>query len=326
MKVAITGGTGFLGINLIQQMAELGWHIIVLHRYSSDLSDLQQFSIEFIEVDFSNKASLIAAIPEGLDAIFHAAGDTNLWSYNNDRQYHTNVTVTEWLVDIAIEKRVRRFIHTSSISAYGFHNETIHEQSERRALTSGVNYLKTKYLGEMAVKRAVHTRGLDAVILNPCAIMGPYDRHNWSQLFIMISDNTLPGIPPGEGSYCHVRSVAQAHINAVLRGRTGANYILAGADCSFEHVIDKIGTLLRTDVRARVVPAWLLQTLGHVHAWRAAITKREPRMTPEKALMVTKRVIASSERAKAELDYNADVSIDAMLQDCYDWLKSEHIV
>ena len=326
MKVAITGGTGFLGLNMIKLMVEKGWQVRALHRPGSNLEDIKTLPVDLVAVDFSDQTALSDAIPSDLDAIFHVAGDTSLWSRNNERQFQTNVTLTQWLVDIAIEKRVRRFIQTSSISAYGFHDKTIDETSESHALTSGVNYLKTKFEGEQVVKAAVLAGTLDAVILNPCGIIGPYDRHNWSQLFFMINEDTLPGIPPGEGSYCHVTSVAEAHINAFFHGRTGENYILAGVDLSFKQLVDKIGSLLSKRIRKRVVPAWVLRLLGKLHLVRAAVTGNEPAMTPEKALMVTKRVVATCDKAKAELAYDADVSIDRMLQDCYDWLKSERLI
>lgn len=326
MKALVTGGTGFLGINLIKQLIELEWQVTVLHRASSNLKDLQSFDIEFLEADLLNKSQLLEVIPEGIDAVFHLAGDTNMWRKNNGRQYKSNVEASRNLAEVALEKNVGRFIHTSSISAYGFHSGTIDESTPSTALISRVNYLKTKFLGEQAVKRLVSEQGLDAVFLNPCAIMGPFDRNNWSQLFTMIKQGTLPGVPPGEGSYCHVREVAAAHIAAYHQGKRGENYILAGTDCSFLQVVEKIGELLGQPTPNKPLPAWVLKALGRISYWGSLITNKEPDMTPEKALMVTERVIASSSKAVKELNYNDDVAIDEMLSDCFNWMKAEKLI
>ncbi len=326
MKALITGGTGFLGINLIKQLRELDWQVVVLHRSTSNLEDLKDLDVEFLEASLSDREQLLVTIPSDLDAIFHLAGDTNMWKKNNARQYDANVLASRNIAEVAAVKKVKRFIHTSSISAYGFHSDVINEQTPSTALTSGVNYLVTKHLGEQAVKKVAEEQNLDTVFLNPCAIIGPFDRNNWSQLFTMIQQGTLPGVPPGEGSYCHVREVAAAHIAAFHKGKSGENYILAGTDCSFLQVITKIGELLNKPTPKKTLPTFAIKMLGQLSYLGSLITNKEPEMTPEKALMVTERVVATSEKAVKELDYNDQVSIDEMLLDCFKWMKSEKLI
>lgn len=326
MKAFITGGTGFLGLNIIEQLLDDNWQVTVMHRPNSNLSDLTKFNVNLVEGSLSNIDSLQQIIPTGLDAIFHIAGDTNLWRSNNQRQFETNVIGTQNLVEVALDKKVKRFIHTSSISAYGFHDTVITEEDSSTAMHSGVNYLKTKFLGEKVVKDAVKLRGLDAVVLNPCAIIGAYDRHNWSQLFTMIKNEKLPGIPSGEGSYCHVKEVAAAHIAAFHKGNSGENYILAGTDCTFLEVVCKIANLLDKPIGDKTIPKLMLQIVGYISYWGSLLTKEEPSMTPEKATMVSKRVIASSLKAVTDLDYVDNISIDTMLEDCYLWMKSEQLI
>lgn len=326
MKAFVTGGTGFLGLNLIHQLIDKDWQVIAMFRAGANITELEKLNITLVETDLLNKSHLMNNVPSELDAIFHIAGDTNMWRLNNARQYQVNVTATQNLIDVALSKQVKRFIHTSSISAYGFHKKIITESSHSNALQSSVNYLKTKYLGEKAVKDAVTNKGLDAVILNPCAIIGPYDKHNWSQLFTMINNGSLPGAPAGEGSYCHVREVAAAHIAAFERGKIGENYILAGTDCSFLDVVRKIGNLLDKPTPNKPIPSVVIKTIGALSYWLSLFTKQEPNMTPEKAQMVTERVKASSDKAVKELGYNNKVSLDEMLNDCYLWMKQENML
>jgi nucleoside-diphosphate-sugar epimerase len=326
MKAFVTGGTGFLGFHVIKQLLANNWQVIAMHRHNSNVADLEKLGVTLVEGTLADINELQKIVPDDLDAIFHIAGDTNMWACNNERQFQVNVIATQNLVEVALQKKVKRFIHTSSISAYGFHTKTITEDDKSTAMQSNINYLKTKYSGEKIVKDAVHFRKLDAVILNPCAIIGSHDKQNWSQLFTMINNGDLPGVPSGEGSYCHVDEVAAAHIAAFEKGKIGENYILAGTDCAFLEVVTKIGKLLGKDTPNKTVPQWLLSMVGYTSYWLSLLTKKEPTMTPEKAIMVSKRVVASSHKSVTELGYVDNISIDVMLEDCYLWMKSEQLI
>lgn len=324
MKAFVTGGTGFLGINLIRQLDDLGWSVTAICRPGSDTSLLADVPVDWRTGLMTIKDDIEVCMDNDIDVVFHIAGDTNLWTKNNETQYELNVTATQNVVGAALKRNVKRFIHTSSISAYGFHSGVINESSESLAMTSNVNYLKTKYLGEQVVKQAALKQNLPAVILNPCAIMGRFDKHNWSQLFTMIHDDALPGVPSGEGSYCHVDEVAKAHIAAVTKGQVGHNYILAGVDHHFLDVVNRISVLLNKPKQNSTIAPWLLKLVGRLSYWGSLVTGKEPNMTPEKALMVTKRVVASSDKAVSELGYNNTVQLDVMLKDTFEWLKSEN--
>ncbi|NOY22777.1 MAG: NAD-dependent epimerase/dehydratase family protein, partial [Acidobacteria bacterium] len=73
MKAFVTGGTGFLGRHLVELLVENGWEITALHRKSSDTRPLQKAEITPVEGDITNIDSLRNAMPERLDAVFHAA-------------------------------------------------------------------------------------------------------------------------------------------------------------------------------------------------------------------------------------------------------------
>ena len=73
----VTGGTGFIGINLIERLVNQGWNVTALHRATSDLTYLKRFPIELAEGTITDKDSLERSIPERTDVVFHVAGDTN---------------------------------------------------------------------------------------------------------------------------------------------------------------------------------------------------------------------------------------------------------
>jgi nucleoside-diphosphate-sugar epimerase len=327
MRAFVTGGTGFLGYHIIVQLLDRGWEVTAMHRPSSDTRRLNALNVQCVEASLEDPASLVAAVAPETDAVFHVAGNTNMWSVNNARQTRDNVDGTLNIVDAALERRVKRLIHTSSISAYGFHRKTITESSPSTALDSGLNYMRTKCLGESIVKRAATGRGMDAVILNPCAIVGSHDPHGWSRFFVMIDNGTLPGIPPGANSFCHAGEVAKAHVNAFEKGRCGENYILSGINASFLELVRAIGRILDKPVPHKTAPAALLMTLGYVEHAISLITRKEPTLTPEKARLVTsRRVLGSSDKAARELGYNPSVPLERMLQECCQWMRQEGLL
>lgn len=327
MNAFVTGGTGFLGYHIIRQLLDRGWHVRAMHRPTSDIRRLEALGVECVPASLEDRDSLVDAISDETDAVFHAAGDTSLWSVNNRRQTRVNVDGVRNVVDAVLERGVRRLVHTSSISAYGFHEHLITESSPSTALDSGVNYMRTKYLGESIVKQAVAQRRLDAVILNPCAVIGSHDLHNWSRLFVMVNEESLPGIPSGGNSFCYVGGVAAAHINAFDRGGCGENYILAGVEARFLELIRTIGCILDKPVPRKTMPDFLLRVLACAQEGVSWITRKEPDLTPEKAKLATqRRLVVASEKAADELGYDASITLEEMLLDCYRWMRAEHLL
>src|SRR5208283_107830 len=124
-----------------------------------------------------------------------------------------------------------------------------------------MQYHRTKFLAEGLVRDAVK-KGLNAVVLNPCNIIGPYDTNNWTRQFIMpIYRGTLPGVPPGKAMWCHVKDIVNAHISAADKGVSGDNYLLGGTEATFLNVVNEIERLLGKPETRRVQPAWLLKLL-----------------------------------------------------------------
>ncbi len=320
----VTGGAGFLGINLIDALLAQGWRVTALHRPTSDLEQLSRRKVTLAPGDIAVASTLASAIPQKPDAVFHVAASLNQWSRRNELQYIINVEGTRNVVGAALEAGAKRFIHTSSISAYGLQPGRITESAEQLGRVSWINYQRTKYLAEEEV-RAGLKRGLDAVILNPCNIIGAYDTTGWARIIRLIDQGKLPGAPPGAASFCDVGEVALAHVAAVDRGRTGENYLLGGVDTSYLEMIGTIGRLLGKDVPARPKPAWLLYLAARIGGFGAVFTGREPRITREMAGLVTRNLFADCAKAEAELGY-ASVPLDRMLAGSIAWLRSEGLI
>lgn len=317
----VTGATGFVGINLVDELLDQGWQVTCLVRAGSNTRYLSKRSAKVVNGSITDLDSLRKAMPDRPDAVFHVAGDTNMWSRNNERQTANNVTGTRNMCTVALEKGVGRFIHTSTISAWGLVDGPITEETPMKGGQSWINYQKSKFLAEQEVRKAIE-RGLDAVIMNPGAIVGAQDSHTWARLFLMVAQDELPGIPPGALSFAHVREVVKAHVAAVDKGRTGANYILGGTDASMRDFVTEICGRLGKPRVPPVVPLPVMSIMAWVYAFKATLTGREPPVTPETAAMAGKTNPCPSLRAQVDLGYQPR-PLAEMVADCADWLISQ---
>lgn len=317
----VTGGTGFVGLNLVQRLVTEGWDVTVLHRASSDLTYLHRFNPKLAVGEITDAASVHAALPKECDTVFHVAANTNLWRRKNAEQIRDNVDGTRNVVEACIAKNVRRLVVTSSISAYGPVSGAITEETKSLAATSWINYQKTKWEAQ-EIARAATTRGLEVVILQPGGIIGPYDIGNWSRLFYLVRDGKLRGVPPGARTFAHVREVVSAHIAAADAGENGGQYILGGTNARMLDLVQEIARLLGKPAPARETPLFLVKAVAAAGDFISTLTGREPSVTPEMADAFGREITVTAAKAKRDLGFQV-VPLKTMVKDCYDWMVAE---
>lgn len=320
----LTGASGFVGSHLVRELHEQGWEEIhVLARATSPMDEIQDYPFKLHIGDVTDRESVITAMPDQVDAVFHVAASTNFWSRKNAEQTRINVNGTRNLIAAAVDAGAGRFIHTSSFVTWGFTDQEINEESERTDSSDWINYVRTKHIAEQLVLESVNAGGLDAVIVNPANVLGPGDRHNWSRAFRMIHLRKLPGGPPGGGNFCDVREIARAHVSAYHKGKRGQKYLLGGEFARIMDVITIAGELLDRPVPARPMPAWLLKAVARLMTGFSMISGKEPEITPEAAVMTSHDIICDSSRAERELGYQS-VPLRDMIRDTIDWMRENN--
>ncbi len=324
MRAFVTGASGFLGLNLVEQLCAKGWSVVGLCKPSSSRIYLDRFPLEVVQGDITDAAALEQVMPENMDAVFHTAAMTSVWSRQNRLQTQVNVAGTRNVARAALARGAKRLIHTSTWNTFGIGKATISEEMRQEGGRSWINYVRTKYLAEVEVRAAVRD-GLFAVILNPGHLLGRYDTRNWARMFKMVHDRTLPGIPRAQSSFCHAAAVAQAHISAVENGRCGENYLLPGVETTFRELLGIISELDERPLPSRSLPPWLLKASAHVKVWGAWVSGREPGFTPEGVALMLNDPRVASNKAMRDLGYVCP-TLRAMVTDAFSWMKREELL
>lgn len=317
----VTGATGFLGRHVIEQLQKADWSITAMHRPNSNIERLSQPGIRRVTADLHDAESVWKAMPDRVDAVLHLAANTSMWPLVHRQQTRDNVEGTHNVLSAALSRNARRFVYVSSIAAYGLRNDVINEDSEQRGARAPINYYRSKARAEEEV-RVIHAQGLPTVIINPSHIIGPYDTHNWSRIFRLIGQEKLPGIPPGAGSFCYAPEVAKTIIAAAERRSAEGNYLLGGSEASFLDVINHAGAILGKKTPRNTVPAWLLKLIGRKNNLFSYLTRTEPELTYESALIVCSHARVASTRAQEELGYKA-VPVSFMISETIKWMRRE---
>lgn len=323
----VTGAGDFVGLNLVEALLAQGWAVIALAQPGTrrDLLDqwaARQPALTVLEGDATSLKVLKQALPSNVDAIFHTVHHVSLWSREARAQTKAHVQSTRYLVQLALERQARRFIHTSSIVAYGFHKGTITEETPSSAKSSRVNYVRSKSHAEREVRKGIRL-GLPAVILNPANMIGRYDQQGWIRLFRLVERRQAPVMAAGGGSFCHAQAVALAQIQAVDRGQIGANYLLGGADTTYANLLNLIGARLqRRILLSRPLPTQLLLGAARLDEALSGLIGRKPLITREAVELLSAQTYCRSTRAERELGYKP-IPLDTMLDDCYRWMQED---
>lgn len=304
MTVVVTGASGHLGANLVRALLARGEQVRVLvHR---DRRAVAGLDVEVVEGDICVPDSL-ARVFSGADLVYHAAVQISLSMGDWPLLERVNVVGTGNVVQACRQAGVRRLIHFSSIHAlrHGAAGDVVDETCPLVDSSRCPPYDRSKAAAEREVRRGI-AAGLDAVLLNPTAMIGPYDYRpsHFGQVLWLLAGGELPALVAGGFDWVDVRDVAEGAIRAAERAPAGAQYLLSGHWVSLPEIAAMVESISGVPAPRLVCPESLAR-LGLPFAWAyARLTGRRPLYTRVslRALRYSSQV--SHARATRELDYH----------------------
>ena len=174
--------------------------------------------------------------------VFHCAAKVSFRKSMNREMYLTNVIGTANLVNASIAGQAGRFVHVGSIAGLGEGIQPVNEDCHRAFKGRHSGYSGTKYLGELEVWRGV-AEGLNAIIINPSVIIGPWTPGSGIGPLFKATDSGLRFYPMGSTGFADVRDVTEAMIRMAGSEITGHRYIANGVNLSFRELLSMIAKL-----------------------------------------------------------------------------------
>ncbi len=322
-RIAITGASGMLGSNLAALLLADGHQVVATRRGSSKVAHLDDLTIEWREADLADPGALARAFVE-VDAVFHCAATVSVLKEITPEMKAANVDGTRHVIAAAIDAKVPRLIHTSSIVAIGLSengqpcDETARWNYDDYGLTNA--YAITKYQSERDALAAVDR--LDVVVVNPTYMFGPRDaRPSSGKLLLDIAKRKLPAWTPGINNFADARDVARGMIAAWQRGRRGERYILGGHDLTYRAMLEMAAKVAGLAPPRFGLPFALARLVG---LWGDLLEKRgrEPLVNSTQVRYAfTDRTKFSSAKAQRELGYTIGPLEDAM-RDALAWFRA----
>lgn len=242
-KVLVTGGTGFLGAYILQELVQKGYSVRAIRRsqqtpFYIPPNILSQ--VEWINGDVLDVVSLMDAIQD-VDAVIHSAGKVSFAPRDKAAMYKINWEGTANVVNAAIEANVKRFVHISSVAAIGRNasGETVTEGKKWEASKLSTPYAISKYHAEMEVWRGA-AEGLNAVVVNPSTILGYGDWHNSSCAIFKSVYNEFPWYTTGINGFVGVEDVAKAAVLIMENEISGERFIISNDNWTFQQMLNTI--------------------------------------------------------------------------------------
>jgi nucleoside-diphosphate-sugar epimerase len=303
----VTGASGFIGKHLANRLIDLGKSVRVLCRRGSE-SRLSQKIIDAAEIvsgDLRDKKSLLKAT-RGANRIFHCAGQVSDWGHLREFQ-EINVQGTHWLLEGAHRAQTSRFIHLSSVAAFGTPAPSYFDDDSEYGVSKD-HYSATKVQGEKLAFSFYDKTGLPLTVLRPAVVYGPGG--TWlEEPLRMIMKNQMFLLGGGNGTChpCYIENLLDAMLLAADHPKAvGRGYIITDGDSiTFREYFNALASLVGKSEIRRNVPVSIARTIASACEATARMQNsvNRPLLTHTAINMVTARSQTSMSRIKKELGF-----------------------
>jgi nucleoside-diphosphate-sugar epimerase len=309
LKVLVTGGSGFLGSHVVEQLVHAGHEVVALVRASSRLDFLSSLpNVSFVTGSVETPSSLRKAV-EGVDAIVHAAGLVKALTPLDFEV--VNVEGTQNLLDAAKKHApgLKRFVFVSSLTAIG-PSEDGRPVAPDREPHPVTHYGRSKLRAERAV--IAMKDALPVTVIRPPMIYGPRDKESFA-FFQAVNARVLPMVGDGKNtmSVVYGADAASACIKAIFAavpsGR--AYFVDDGTIYVWRDMVAEIETALKRPALVRFsIPEQVLRVVASVSEEYARYTKKPAMLTRDKLNeLLAAHWVCDSSSTRADLGWTPEI-------------------
>lgn len=325
MKVLVTGGTGFIGSNLVERLIKEGHEVRCLVRKTSNLSFLNS-SVELIYGDIKDISSVERAL-DGVEVVYHIAGILGRWGIPEETYWQTHVNGTKNVLDAILKRDIERFVHCSTAGVLAAIEKL--PADETYPYNPSNIYEITKTESEKLVFEYYDKYGIPTTVIRPELVYGQRDLHTLS-LFKAIKKGFFPIIGTGNNTWhpVYIDDLIKAFALCVNSSKAiGEVYLIGGERyVTIKEVTTDIANALGVHPPRIYIPVRLANIMAIMMESSAKILNFDPPITKSRVKFLTESRGSTSAKAKRDLGYTPSIGLEEGIKKTVEWYQTHGLL
>jgi len=329
--ILITGASGFIGSHLAEELSKREKKIRLLVR-GDNLGNINEFSdevkkkIEIVNGDLLDKSSLLKSL-DGVDKVFHLAAIGRPMNIPKHVYFDVNFEGTKNLFEACKEKKIKKIIHISTISVFGFSRDrtALDEASPKLPVS---DYGESKKRGEEFAKEFCRKNKIKLVIVRPPMVFGPRDTQ-FLRLFRLINTGFFPLLKGGKAKieFCYVKNLVNGILLADKNGKNLESYNISdGKTYTIKEVFSEIAKAENKKLFPISAPVWLVKISGLSLAYLFSLFGKKAPFNSGTAEWMSKDNSLNIAKAEKELGYKRIIPLDESIRETVKWYKEKNLI
>jgi dihydroflavonol-4-reductase len=278
--VLVTGGTGFLGGELVRNLLSLGRPVRALARSDDGLRRLRELGADPVRGDVLDLGTLRDAM-RGCAVVYHAAGLNAFCLRDASPLFEVNVQGSLNAVHAAADSGVGRIVYTSSAATLGEVRGSRGTEASPHRGSFLSSYERSKFEAERAVLAAARSRGIELVSVNPASVQGPGRATGTARLLLDYLNGRLKYVVDSTFSLVDIADCTEGHLLAESRAEPGERYLLSGATLTVLEGVRLLERVAGIEGKVRSLPPTLAMAAATLVEASARLRRKKARVCRE---------------------------------------------
>ncbi len=332
MNIFITGGTGLLGMNIIEQLLDQGHDVSALVRsIEQGTSLIDPAKTRLVKGDLLNIDEFSDTM-EKHDVLIHCAAYYTEFikggGKNSQMAFQVNVEGSINLFKAAFEKGIQNIVYISSCGVLEEQKNIKSDENTPYAMDTFDGYFKSKIDAELKVKEFLQEQpSIRIISILPSVMVGPLDNAPtpYGSFLLKLAKAEVPFVLPGKMSLVDVRDVAKATVAAMEKGDSGQRFVVGGTTHDNQTIYDTVEKASGRPVTSSTPPYVLLYFFLSIMTFLSKFTKKQPPLEPSRLKRIKHHAGYNSQKAVQGLGITF-TPLEKTLKDTMDWFKKNSML